>query len=143
MAHITIRPNPAPSPLGRIREELKKRRSKRKVVLIHQMEDVCGLTMTGLAVRTGVDISYISRIFSGARVPSLDTSVRLAAALQMTLQEFADILIPPEQLAMINAAVIRAREEKPTIIRPRYQSNQQRAAIKSMLHSPTSTAEKE
>lgn len=99
---IKVRPPVDPAQMVGIRTELRQRRARRKVVLNHQLE-VAGLTMTELSRRTGVDLSYISRIWSGDRMPGLDTTIRLAEALGMTLQELADVLLPP---------IIRAATEK-------------------------------
>lgn len=124
MAHIIVHDRTNAEDMIGIRIDIKRRREKRRVVLHHQLEEV-GMTMSDLAKETGVSLSYISRIVSGARVPGLDTSIRLSQSLSLTLQEFADILLPPELTRAIDRVPKPARHVLPARIVP------------GMLTSPT------
>lgn len=81
-------------PMARVglRKDLRDRRRARTKWLTQAMEHA-GHTMTTLAAASGTDLSYISRIISAHRTPSLNVTVLLARALGVPLQELADVLI--------------------------------------------------
>lgn len=58
-----------------------------------------GFTRASLAAKLGVDQSYVSRIVSGGRTPSLEVAVAMAGYLGVPLVELAHVLatgtIPP------------------------------------------------
>lgn len=57
-----------------------------------------GLNLTQVASRTGLSMSYISRIVSGQRCPSLLTTIELARALGLGLLEMTAMLLPDEPI---------------------------------------------
>lgn len=57
-----------------------------------------GVNLTQLASRTGLSMSYISRIVSGVRTPSLLTTIELARALGLGIVEMAGMLLPDEPI---------------------------------------------
>lgn len=101
MGIIIIRKPIDPAVTRALRTELRQRRARRTLLLKHQME-LAGVSMTVLASRMQVSVSYISRITSGTRVPGLDTCIRMARELGITLQELADILVPPSVIRMVD-----------------------------------------
>lgn len=50
------------------------------------------INLSALSVHTQLDNSYLSRVFSLEREPSLSHTIKLATALGMGLQEFVDHL---------------------------------------------------
>lgn len=69
-------------------------RERRSTYLRRHMEK-CGFTRGSLADLMGVDQSYISRIVSGVRTPSLEVSVALSERLGVPLAELATALVGP------------------------------------------------
>lgn len=65
----------------------------------------CGtyISITELARATGLDRSYLSRIFSGKRTPSVKSAGVLAIALGMTLEAFLRGLNQEAEIDAINA----------------------------------------
>lgn len=60
------------------------------------------LSITELARRAGVDYMQVSRYEKGETAPSLGTAIRLAAILQVSLDELATGSEPPTPLAFNN-----------------------------------------
>lgn len=52
-----------------------------------------GHSLMGLARATGLSPSYLSRIWAGKRIPSLEVTVRLAEAMGSTVGDLADVLL--------------------------------------------------
>lgn len=59
---------------------------------LHRLLSASGLSQYQLARRTRYDHSYISRLLSGARLPSRETVERLAAALGLDPAEHSRLL---------------------------------------------------
>lgn len=55
-----------------------------------------GINHTQLAARTGLSLTYISRIVGGMRTPSLFATIALARALKIGLTQMARIILPDE-----------------------------------------------
>lgn len=107
---IISRPRPSISAQNRIRHQVKLARDARRKILRARIKEK-GLTMTLISARTGIDLSYVSRIISGARVPGLDTTMRLARTLDFSLEELAAILIPDLDLVTRETADLPTRKE--------------------------------
>lgn len=78
-------------------------RRKQRQTDFHLLLARNGLNLTQVAVRTGLSMSYISRIVSGVRTPSLLTTIELARALNMGLVEMAGMLLPGEPIPVPGA----------------------------------------
>lgn len=65
-----------------------------------------GLSITQLANQIAVDYIQISRYEKGQSLPSLDTAVRLANVLEVSLDELAAGTEPPEPLTFQNARLV-------------------------------------
>lgn len=50
------------------------------------------ISLSAICRLTDIDLSHLSRIFSGKRQPSTKASRRIAEALEMTLEDFLDTL---------------------------------------------------
>lgn len=90
---ITVRPDPGSAASHMVRGHVHQRRKARTVALTRAMEEV-GHTITTLSRATGVDRSYISRILSGHRTPSLDATYRLARVLGKGMDWMTLTLLP-------------------------------------------------
>lgn len=90
---ITIHPSPPPDQVAALRMDLRAYKRARAKWFRKLMKGK-GLTMGQLSRMTAIDLSYVSRIISGARMPGLDTCMRLARALGVGLEEIAQVLIP-------------------------------------------------
>jgi len=64
------------------------------------------LSITQLADRLGVDYMQISRYEKGKSLPSLDTAIRLARVLEVSLDELAGESAPPEPPTFRNARLL-------------------------------------
>lgn len=92
---ISHRPKPLYSrTLGLSSRRLRLKRERESA--FWQLLDRRGLNLTQVAARAAISHSYASRIVAGTRCPSLNTTMDLAAVLGVSLQEMADILVPPE-----------------------------------------------
>lgn len=67
-------------------------RERRARFLSRQME-AGGFTRASLAQEMGLDHSYISRLVSGHRTPSLEVAVVLAQKFHLPLAELAEVLV--------------------------------------------------
>lgn len=68
-------------------------RRKAKRVYFETFMQTRGINLTQFAARVACSHSYISRIVSGDRTPSLDTTVHLAKFMEVPLQQLADVLV--------------------------------------------------
>lgn len=57
---------------------------------LREAREAAKLTQMALAHRAGMDMAEISRLESGRRDPRLSTIVRLAAALDVTVERLVD-----------------------------------------------------
>ena len=71
-------------------------------VRLTQFRERLKLSITQLARLSGVDYMQVSRYEKGETLPSLETAVRLAKVLQVSLDELATGTEPPEPLAFKN-----------------------------------------
>ena len=69
------------------------------------------LSITEFANRTGVDYMQISRYEKGKTLPSLDTAIRLARVLQVSLDELLTGSNPPEPPVFQNARLLERMRE--------------------------------
>lgn len=60
-----------------------------------EMLSAQGMSMTTLADLTGLDLSYISRLFNDQRTPSLKTTKRIAQAMGVGFEELAQAFTRP------------------------------------------------
>ncbi len=60
---------------------------------VRAARNAAGLTQATLAERTGIRVPHISRLESGAKVPTLTTLDKVAGALGVTL--CALVMVPP------------------------------------------------
>ena len=74
-------------------------------VRLTQYRERLHLSITELAGRLGVDYMQISRYEKGQSLPSLDTAIRLAKVLEVSLDELATGSGPPEPPAFQNARI--------------------------------------
>ena len=74
---------------------------------LNQFRQRAGLSITQLANRIGVDYMQISRYEKGQTLPSLETAVRLATALQVPLDDLASgTTTPPAPATFQNARLL-------------------------------------
>lgn len=76
-----------------------------------QFRERLHLSITELANRLGVDYMQISRYEKGQSLPSLDTAIRLAKVLKVSLDELAGETAPPEPPAFRNARLFERMRE--------------------------------
>jgi transcriptional regulator with XRE-family HTH domain len=69
------------------------------------------MSITQLATQAGVHYMQISRYEKGESEPSLDTAIRLAKVLQVSLDELATGSQPPEPLAFQNLTLFERMRE--------------------------------
>jgi len=69
------------------------------------------LSITELANQSGVDYMQISRYEKGKTLPSLDTAIRLATVLQLSLDELLTGNNPPEPPMFKNARLLERMRE--------------------------------
>jgi transcriptional regulator with XRE-family HTH domain len=69
------------------------------------------LSITELANHSGVDYMQVSRYEKGQTLPSLDTAIRLATVLQMSLDELLTGNGPPEPPLFQNARLLERMRE--------------------------------
>lgn len=80
-------------------------------VRLTQFRQRAGLSITQLANRIGVDYMQVSRYEKGQSLPSLDTAVRLASVLQISLDELAAGTEPPGPPTFQNARLFERMRE--------------------------------
>ena len=80
-------------------------------VRLTQFRERVRLSITQLANRIGVDYMQVSRYEKGQSLPSLDTAVRLANVLEVSLDELATGTGPPEPPAFQNARLFERMRE--------------------------------
>lgn len=90
---IALKPRLPGQVTSRVREDLRRQRAARQRWFALRMIPR-HLTITEVSRKTGISMSYLSRIISGHRMPGLDTTMRLARELGVTLQQMADVLLP-------------------------------------------------
>jgi transcriptional regulator with XRE-family HTH domain len=76
-----------------------------------QYRERARLSVTQLANQSGVDYMQISRYEKGQSLPSLDTAIRLARVLDVSLDELAAGTGPPEPLTFRNARLFERMRE--------------------------------
>lgn len=64
-------------------------------VRLTQYRERARLSITQLAARAGVDYMQISRYEKGKNLPSLETAIRLAAILEVSLDDLVNATEPP------------------------------------------------
>jgi transcriptional regulator with XRE-family HTH domain len=69
------------------------------------------LSITQLANQAGVDYMQVSRYEKGQSMPSLETAVRLAKVLRVSLDELAAGSGPPQPLAFKNLKLFEVMRE--------------------------------
>ena len=85
-------------------------------VRLTQYRERLKMSITQLANKAGVDYMQVSRYEKGESGPTLETAVRLAAALQVSLDELATGSEPPDSLAFKNVQLLermRALDQLP------------------------------
>lgn len=65
-------------------------------VRLARFRNAAGLSITQLAKKARVDYMQISRYEKGAHLPTLDTAISIARALEITLDQLATGVEPPE-----------------------------------------------
>lgn len=80
-------------------------------VRLTQHRERLHLSITELANRLGVDYMQISRYEKGQSLPSLETAIRLAKVLQVSLDDLATGSEPPEPTMFQNARLLEAMRE--------------------------------
>lgn len=56
------------------------------------------ISLTRISKRSGIDLGYVSMIFSGKRSPSLDMSHRIASAMGIPVGKFVACLIDHQRI---------------------------------------------
>lgn len=72
-----------------------KEKFQRLGVRVRSVRQACGLTQEQLAERAGLHPTYVAKIETGARLPSLETVDRLAEALGVPLALIVEALDTP------------------------------------------------
>ncbi len=80
-------------------------------VRLAQYRERLNLSVTQLANRAGVDYMQVYRYERGKSVPSLDTAIRLANVLQVSLDELALGSGPPKPLEFKNLQLFERMRE--------------------------------
>ena len=88
-------------------------------VRLTQFRQRMSLSITQLAERSGVDYMQISRYEKGQSLPSLDTAVRLANVLEVSLDELAARTESPEPPTFRNARLFERMRELDRLPRER------------------------
>lgn len=80
-------------------------------VRLTQFRERARLSITQLANRSGIDYMQISRYERGQTLPSLDTAIRIARVLNVSLDELVTGSEPPEPPAFANARLFERMRE--------------------------------
>lgn len=88
-------------------------------VRLTQYRERARVSLSELARQAGVDYMQVSRYEKGQSAPSLDTAIRLARVLRVSLDELATGSEPPEPLAFRNLQLFERMRELDQIPRER------------------------
>lgn len=71
------------------------RRERRRQLRVYLMLKIAerGWTITHMAQTCEINLSYLSRIINGYRTPSLETTMRIARAFGVPLEELANMVV--------------------------------------------------
>lgn len=88
-------------------------------IRLTQYRERARLSITQLAKHSGIDYMQISRYESGQTRPSLDSAVRLATVLQVSLDELVTATEPPAPPVFENALLFERMRELDRLPRER------------------------